>query len=156
MSAVQSLRKTISSQIAKKGIEDIADRPAEASPPGILSRMRADIHDVFERDPAARSTLEVLFCYPGVHAVWGHHISHDLWIGGHKFLRPPLLPAHAPLDRDRDPPGGDHRPRSIHRSRHGGCHWGDRRNRVECNLVPRGNPGRHQPEQRETPSNARG
>ena len=31
------------------------------------------------RDPAARSTLEVLFCYPGLHAVWGHRISHWLW-----------------------------------------------------------------------------
>ena len=86
MSAVQSLRKTIAARLQKKGTQDIADRPAEARPPGILSRMRADIHDVFERDPAARSTLEVLFCYPGVHAVWGHHISHELWIGGHKFL----------------------------------------------------------------------
>lgn len=38
-----------------------------------------DIHSVFERDPAARSRLEVLFCYPGLHAVWAHRIAHWLW-----------------------------------------------------------------------------
>ncbi|MGB9592468.1 MAG: serine O-acetyltransferase, partial [Candidatus Kryptoniota bacterium] len=38
-----------------------------------------DIQSVFERDPAARNVLEVLLCYPGLHAVWGHRISHWLW-----------------------------------------------------------------------------
>jgi serine O-acetyltransferase len=42
-----------------------------------------DIRSVFERDPAARSTLEVLFCYPGLHAVWGHRITPWLW--RHRF-----------------------------------------------------------------------
>jgi len=41
--------------------------------------IRSDIQSVFERDPAARSTLEILFCYPGLHAVWGHRFSHFLW-----------------------------------------------------------------------------
>jgi serine O-acetyltransferase len=41
--------------------------------------IQQDIQSVFERDPAARSTLEVLFCYPGLHAVWGHRITHWLW-----------------------------------------------------------------------------
>ena len=41
--------------------------------------IQQDIRSVFERDPAARSTLEVLFCYPGLHAVWGHRITHWLW-----------------------------------------------------------------------------
>ena len=45
----------------------------------MFTTMRDDIRSVFERDPAARSTLEVLFCYPGLHAVWGHRISHWLW-----------------------------------------------------------------------------
>jgi len=38
-----------------------------------------DIRTVFEKDPAARSTLEVLCCYPGLHAVWIHRLSHFLW-----------------------------------------------------------------------------
>ncbi len=41
--------------------------------------IHSDIQSVFERDPAARSTLEILFCYPGLHAVWGHRLSHWLW-----------------------------------------------------------------------------
>jgi serine O-acetyltransferase len=41
--------------------------------------LRRDIAAVFERDPAARSTMEILVCYPGLHAVWGHRLSHWLW-----------------------------------------------------------------------------
>ncbi|MGB9641269.1 MAG: serine O-acetyltransferase [Anaerolineales bacterium] len=45
-----------------------------------------DIQSVFERDPAARSYLEVLLCYPGLHAVWGHRIAHWLWKHNLKLL----------------------------------------------------------------------
>ena len=45
----------------------------------LLSTIREDIRSVFERDPAARSTVEVLLCYPGLHAVWMHHAIHWLW-----------------------------------------------------------------------------
>src|SRR5690606_3605304 len=38
--------------------------------------LRKDIEAVFERDPAARSVLEVLLCYPRVHALWTHRIAH--------------------------------------------------------------------------------
>jgi serine O-acetyltransferase len=38
-----------------------------------------DIQVALERDPAARTWLEVLLCYSGVHAVWGHRITHWLW-----------------------------------------------------------------------------
>lgn len=38
-----------------------------------------DVQSVKSRDPAARSTLEVILCYPGLHAVWGHRITHWLW-----------------------------------------------------------------------------
>lgn len=41
--------------------------------------IRSDIQSVFDRDPAARSTLEVLLCYPGLHAVWGHRLAHWMW-----------------------------------------------------------------------------
>lgn len=43
-------------------------------------KIREDIRSIFERDPAARSTLEVLLCYPGLHAVWHHRIAHWLWL----------------------------------------------------------------------------
>jgi serine O-acetyltransferase len=45
---------------------------------------KEDIQTVFAKDPAARSTLEVVTCYPGLHALWIHRISHYLW--SHKFL----------------------------------------------------------------------
>src|SRR5689334_11673898 len=45
----------------------------------MFSRLREDIQCVFERDPAARSTWEVLTCYPGFHALQLHRISHTLW-----------------------------------------------------------------------------
>ena len=44
-----------------------------------FSRMREDIRSVLERDPAARSRLEVFLCYPGLWAVWFPRISHALW-----------------------------------------------------------------------------
>src|SRR5512135_3062284 len=47
--------------------------------------MRNDIRSVFARDPAARSILEILVCYPGLHAVWGHRLSHWLWRHGLKL-----------------------------------------------------------------------
>jgi len=41
--------------------------------------LKEDIQTVFAKDPAARSTLEVLLCYPGLHALWLHRIAHFLW-----------------------------------------------------------------------------
>jgi serine O-acetyltransferase len=48
----------------------------------LLARIREDINSIMERDPAARSRLEVLLCYPGLWAVWIHRIAHALWKAG--------------------------------------------------------------------------
>ncbi|MFO7899513.1 MAG: serine O-acetyltransferase, partial [Planctomycetota bacterium] len=45
----------------------------------MIARLREDIRTAFERDPAARSVPEVLLCYPGLHAIWLHRVSHWLW-----------------------------------------------------------------------------
>lgn len=45
----------------------------------MFARLREDIRCVFERDPAARSSWEVLTCYPGMHALWFHRLAHALW-----------------------------------------------------------------------------
>lgn len=45
----------------------------------MLERIREDIRTVFAKDPAARTLWEVLFCYPGLHAVWLHRVAHRLW-----------------------------------------------------------------------------
>lgn len=41
--------------------------------------LREDINTIFAKDPAARSVAEVLFCYPGLHAIWIHRVAHWLW-----------------------------------------------------------------------------
>jgi serine O-acetyltransferase len=48
----------------------------------MLADLRRDIRAVRERDPAARSTLEVLLCYPGVHALAFHRLAHAMWRRG--------------------------------------------------------------------------
>jgi len=48
--------------------------------------VREDIAAVFESDPAARSYFEVVLLYPGLHAVWAHHLSHWLWRHHMRFL----------------------------------------------------------------------
>ena len=45
----------------------------------MLAGIREDIRCVFDRDPAARSTWEVVTCYPGFHARLVHRLSHRLW-----------------------------------------------------------------------------
>ena len=48
--------------------------------------VREDVAAVFESDPAARSYCEVLLLYPGLHAVWAHHLSHWLWSHHMRFV----------------------------------------------------------------------
>jgi serine O-acetyltransferase len=53
---------------------------------GIASTLREDIQAVFERDPAARTSLEVVLAYPGLHAIWFHRVAHWLWRRDLKLL----------------------------------------------------------------------
>lgn len=52
----------------------------------MFNRIREDISCVFDRDPAARNSFEVLTAYPGVHAILIHRVSHRLWNMGLKWL----------------------------------------------------------------------
>ncbi len=52
---------------------------------GALETLKEDIQTVFERDPAARSVPEIIFCYPGLHALWFHRAAHFLWEHNFKF-----------------------------------------------------------------------
>jgi serine O-acetyltransferase len=45
----------------------------------MFRQMKQDVRAVFDRDPAARTTLEVVLCYPGLHAIWAHRLSHALF-----------------------------------------------------------------------------
>ncbi len=48
----------------------------------MFERLKDDIATVLDRDPAARSALEVLLCYPGIHALMFHRAAHALWRRG--------------------------------------------------------------------------
>jgi serine O-acetyltransferase len=52
--------------------------------PHLLSLIREDVATVLERDPAAKSQLEVYLCYSGLHALWFYRVNHWLW--NHNFL----------------------------------------------------------------------
>lgn len=52
----------------------------------MFDRLRSDIQCILERDPAARSTWEVITCYPGLHAIWLHRPGHWCWNHGFKWL----------------------------------------------------------------------
>ena len=58
----------------------------------MVSTIREDIEATFDHDPAARSVMEVIFCYPGFHAVLFYRISHWFWI--HKMYFPGRLISH--------------------------------------------------------------
>lgn len=50
----------------------------------MFGRLRREIQAVFDRDPAAKSVLEVLMCYPGLHAILMHRFAH--WFYGKKLF----------------------------------------------------------------------
>lgn len=52
----------------------------------MFSRIKEDVAIVFDRDPAARNIVEVLTCYPGIHALIIHRIAHRLWQGDLKLI----------------------------------------------------------------------
>ena len=52
----------------------------------MFARLKEEIAVVFERDPAARNTWEVITCYPGFHATLFHRLAHWLWGVGLKWL----------------------------------------------------------------------
>jgi serine O-acetyltransferase len=53
---------------------------------GLWVTLRRDVQSALRRDPAARSSLEIVLLYPGLHALWGYRIAHGLWQHGLKFF----------------------------------------------------------------------
>jgi len=60
--------------------------------PNLWQQLREDVQTVFNKDPAARSVIEVLTSYPGLHATWMHRITHWLW--RHKLCFPARFLSH--------------------------------------------------------------
>jgi len=46
----------------------------------MFKSIREDINSVFDRDPAARNALEIILCYPGLHALWIYRVAHWFWV----------------------------------------------------------------------------
>lgn len=51
----------------------------------MFRKLRSDVAVIFERDPAARSSVEIIFCYPGLHALWFYRVAHWLWLHEWRF-----------------------------------------------------------------------
>lgn len=58
----------------------------------MFSTLKDDVQTVFDRDPAARNLLEVICCYPGLHALWLHRVAHALWC--HRLRFPARVLSH--------------------------------------------------------------
>jgi len=52
----------------------------------MLDKLKREIDSFFERDPAAKSRMEIIICYPGFHAVLLHRVAHKLWIRNWRLL----------------------------------------------------------------------
>src|SRR5688572_29892792 len=52
----------------------------------MFRKLRSEIGCILERDPAARGTLEILFCYPGLHAIYIHKLARWFWLRGLRWL----------------------------------------------------------------------
>src|SRR6267378_4515035 len=91
----------------------------------LLKNLRDEIAATLARDPAARSRLEVVLCYPGFHALLYYRLAHTLWVHGWY------------------PSGRADRAPAVHRPRHGRGDRRDRRGRRRLHALPRGDPGRH-------------
>lgn len=68
------------------------EKARDSGKPRYFRTIRNDIRAVKERDPAASNLLEILLCYPGLHALWSHRISHWLYKRGLRTL--PRLVSH--------------------------------------------------------------
>jgi len=71
----------------------------------MFKTLREDIRTIFAKDPAARSTLEVIFFYPGLHALWFHRLAHSLWRHKLRFLARLLSHLNRSLTRIEIHPG---------------------------------------------------
>ncbi len=111
--------------------------------PMLWKNLREEIDATLARDPAARSRLEVVLCYPGFHALVCHRLAHRLWRRG--WLIAGRFASHLGrmLTGIEIHPGRPHRPASVHRPRHGRGDRRDRGNRRRLHALPGCHPRRH-------------
>ncbi len=78
-----------------------------------------DIQSIFERDPAARSVLEIVLCYPATCHL-GTSLAHWLWVHDYKLLGRWVSQLVRSLTGIEIHPGCNYRKRFLYRSRYGG------------------------------------
>jgi len=52
----------------------------------MFEQIREDVNSIYARDPAARSTFEIVMTYAGMHAVWLHRVAHKFWLRDYRLL----------------------------------------------------------------------
>jgi serine O-acetyltransferase len=75
---------------ASMSTEDLLEKPLESNNASFFQLVRGDVDCVFQRDPAARTRLEIITTYPGVHAIFLYRLANRLWRRGWRYL-PRLL-----------------------------------------------------------------
>ncbi len=90
----------------------------------MFKTLKEDIEVIFEQDPAARSYLEVILTYSGLHAIWAHRIAHALYKRKFYFLARLISQISRFLPALKFTRGQNWSP-LFHRSRHGSCHRGN-------------------------------
>ena len=83
MGSIEAMATDSHPQAAEPSASDAQAHRKAARLPRMRALLREDIETVYRKDPAARSLLEVLTCYPGLHANWLHRVAHALWGRGH-------------------------------------------------------------------------
>jgi serine O-acetyltransferase len=109
----------------------------------MFSRLREDIACILERDPAARSTWEVLTCYPGLHALVLHRRAHWFWQRGWRWAGRFTSHVARFLTGIEIHPGATIGRACLHRPRHGRGGRRDGRDRRRLHHLPGRDAGRH-------------
>ncbi|WP_017655933.1 serine O-acetyltransferase [Fortiea contorta] len=76
----------------QQSLDSVSNSQSANTTGGFLEPLLSDFRIIFERDPAARNWLEVIFCYPGLHAICLHRLAHWLHCRGVMFI--PRLISH--------------------------------------------------------------
>ncbi len=103
--------------------------------------LREMVNAYHQRDPAARSKVEVLLCYPGLHAIVLHRLAHGLWRRRLFLLGRMVSHLGRFLTGDRNPSRRRVRPAGGDRPRHGRGDRGDGGAGRRCLPLPSGHPG---------------
>ena len=92
--------------------------------PAVRDMLAADVQAAFDGDPAAQSTDETIFCYPGLFAIFVQRFAHEFYQLGRAAAAADHDRVRPQPDRHRHPPRRQARPQLLHRPRH---RRGDRR-----------------------------